>query len=426
MMLYKSFIPVLLLSLGLVSCKSTEEFSGFSYDPPDVTNTTDKSIEYQPKRTIGVLEPKIWISNEFEGGRANDVYMVNDSTVEVFIKPENYPINNSPWFAFKVWSEDSRLINIRLNYFEARHRYVPKILVNSADSAVTSAQFELPVQYDTANGTAQFEVLASKEPIVISAQPLYTSSTLFPELRERGILTREFVEIQEAGRSKRGRPVWELTVDEVETEESAPVLAIVGRQHPPEVTGYLASLYFLEELTSDTDLANKFRNVFVVKAIPMLNPDGVDGGHWRHNAGGVDLNRDWENFNQPETQIAREVFTEIHDQSNRTLFYGIDFHSTNENIFYPINERVETTPDNLTQQWVQQIIMENPSVKFAIEEFDTLSPIAKNWFYHRFGIDAVTYEVDDGLEPDQLEIVSRSAARSLMKILLERIEDVEN
>lgn len=425
MMLYKSFILVIVLSLGLISCKSSEEFSGFSYDPPDVTNTTDKTITIQPKRTVGVFDPKIWISNEFEGARANDVYMVNDSTLEVFIKPENHPINNSPWFAFRVWSDSSRLMNIRLNYFEARHRYVPKLMVNGAASFISPTQFELPVQYDTTKGTAEFEVFLSKEPLIISAQPLHTSSTLIPELHERNILGHDFSTIKETGRSKLGRPIWELTIDESEAEKAS-VLAIVGRQHPPEVTGYLASLYFLEELTSEHELAQKFRKVFVVKAILMMNPDGVDQGHWRHNAGGADLNRDWENFNQPETQIARDVFTEIHQQPDRALFYGIDFHSTNENIFYPIDEAVETTPDNLTQQWVQQIIADNPQVKFTIEEFDTSSPIAKNWFYHRFGIDAVTYEVDDGLRAEKLEEVSRSAARSLMKILLERIEDVEN
>ncbi len=34
-------------SLLLFSCKSTEEFTGYSYDPPDVTNTVDKEIELQ-------------------------------------------------------------------------------------------------------------------------------------------------------------------------------------------------------------------------------------------------------------------------------------------------------------------------------------------------------------------------------------------
>jgi hypothetical protein len=34
------------------------------------------------------------------------------------------------------------------------------------------------------------------------------------------------------------------------------------------------------------------------------NPDGVDKGHWRLNDGGVDLNRDWGPFTQPETGMS--------------------------------------------------------------------------------------------------------------------------
>lgn len=425
MALSKRIVPLLLLFLGLISCKSTEEFTGFSYDPPDVTNTTDKEIEIQPKRTIGANIPKVWISNEFEGARANDFYTVNDSVFEVFIKPENHPINNSPWFAFKMWSDTSKLVTVRLNYFDARHRYVPKISVMNKDTLIWPVQLELPVHYDSANGTAEFDILLSEDPVIVSAQPLFTSSKLKPVLYERNILGHDFAKLKKAGSSKEGRPVWELTIDETE-DINAPVLALIGRQHPPEVTGYLASLFFLEELTSGHELAQKFRETFVVKAIPLVNPDGVDMGHWRHNAGGVDLNRDWVNFNQPETQIVRDIFTNTHQQSNRKLFYAIDFHSTNENIFYPINEEEETSPDNLTQQWVQQIIADNPSVKFTVEEFDTLSPIAKNWFYRTFGIDAVTYEVDDQMDSEMLEEVSRSAARSLMRILLKRIEVLEN
>jgi hypothetical protein len=101
------------------------------------------------------------------------------------------------------------------------------------------------------------------------------------------------------------------------------------------------------------------------------------------------------------------------------MFYGIDFHSTNENIFYPIDEEVKTEPDNVTQKWTKTVLNNHSDVEFTIEEFDTSSPIAKNWFYHTFGIDAVTYEVSDNIEPEKIEHISRSAARSLMRLLME-------
>ncbi|HET8865139.1 MAG TPA: M14 family metallopeptidase [Gracilimonas sp.] len=406
----------------LTSCKSSKEFTGFSYDPVDVTNTNDKELDPQPKRIIGADSPKVWVSNEFDGARANDFYALNDSTFEVYIAPENAPINNSPWYAFKIWSDTVRMAKIQLNYRDATHRYVPKLLSWVQADSSWEEQWELEVEYDSTNGTATFDVLLANDPIIISGQPLHTSSKLKKTLWDREIIGHGFVKVREAGLSKLGRPIWELDITEVAEDQKAPVLTLVGRQHPPEVTGYLASLIFLEELTSDSELAKKFRQTFVVKAFPMINPDGVDLGHWRHNAGGVDLNRDWSNFNQPETRVIRDALSWMKNHDLRRMFYAIDFHSTNENLFYPINQEVKTTPDDFTQKWVGRIIENNPETEFRIEEFDTSSPIAKNWFYNTFGIDAITYEVDDSIDPEQLDSVSRSAANLLMELLLEEWE----
>ncbi|MEX2478937.1 MAG: M14 family metallopeptidase [Gracilimonas sp.] len=419
------FIVALLV---LASCKSTEEFTGFSYDPPDVTNTKDKELTPQPKRVIGAGSPKVWVSNEFDGARVNDFYALNDSTFEVFVAPENAPINNSPWFAFKIWSDSVRMAKIQLNYRDATHRYIPKLHSWVWPDSTWQNQMELPVEYDTATGTATFDILLAEDPIIISGQPLNTSSSLKRVLDERRIIGNDFTKLKEAGLSKQGRPIWEVEITEVDKEQKAPVLAIISRQHPPEVTGYLASLIFLEEITADSELAKEFRETFVVKAFPLINPDGVDMGHWRHNAGGIDLNRDWENFNQPETSVIRDALLWIKDHELRTMYYALDFHSTNENLFYPINEEIETTPDNITQKWIPFIMEENPDIPFTIEEFDVSSPIAKNWFYHTFGIDALTYEVDDRIGEEQLNKVSRSAARSLMRLLLKEWSEmgVEN
>ena len=71
------------------------------------------------------------------------------------------------------------------------------------------------------------------------------------------------------------------------------MLVILSRQHPPELTGYFAMQSFIDELLNDTKLSNDFRKKYRILVYPMVNPDGVDLGHWRHNTGGIDLNRDW-------------------------------------------------------------------------------------------------------------------------------------
>lgn len=414
---------LIFLCIFTVSCSSGKEFAGFSYDPPNVTNTTDKETEKQPKRVIGAGEPRVWVSNEFDGARLNDFFMREDSIYQVKIHPENAPINNSPWYAFKLWSDSAHVAKIALSYEDAQHRYIPKLYAMQDSSWQLSD--ELRVQPDTAESLWVMKIKLSEKPVIISAQPLYTSDQQEQVLDKRGITGHDFVKVSEAGLSKLGRPIAELEITEVPEDKKAPVLAIVGRQHPPEVTGYLASLYFLEELTSDTELAQTFRETFVVKAFPMINPDGVDMGHWRHNAAGIDLNRDWKNFNQPETRVVRDALQWMKGHEKRQMFYGIDFHSTNENLFYPINEEVETTPDNITQKWIEKIKETHPDIDFTVEPFDTSSPIAKNWFYRTFGIDAVTYEVDDRIGEEKLEELSRSAARLLMELLLKEWEIME-
>jgi hypothetical protein len=407
------FLFLALIAVLFLSCKSTEEFTGFSYDPPNVTDTQDRKVNTQYRRIIGAGDPTVWISNKFEGARANDFYALNDSTFEIYIEPENAPINNSPWFAFSIWSDTSRSATLRLNYKDAKHRYIPKITVDDSLYSIDMAK----ATYDSLAHTLEFNVELTKTPKIVSAQ-IVTNSEYYENWLSK-ISKNSFASISNIGTSKLDNPIKEITFNEVEPEKKAGVLIIMGRQHPPEVTGFLASQYFIEELSSDSDLAIEFRSNFIVRAFPLINIDGVLNGHWRHNAGGVDLNRDWENFNQPETKAVRNALLPILNNPLQTVYYGIDFHSTNENIFYPIDESVSTFPDNLTQRWFPLIKELNPSVKFVSEEFDTNSPISKNWMYKTFGSDALTFEMSDALNKDTIEQVARTGANSLMKLLLD-------
>ena len=67
--------------------------------------------------------------------------------------------------------------------------------------------------------------------------------------------------------------------------------------------------------------------------VPLINPDGVDAGHWRHNMGGRDLNRDWGPFTQPEIQSIKRLIDEI-DEAGIAPKLMLDFHSTQRSRFY--------------------------------------------------------------------------------------------
>ena len=112
----------------LTNCSAPEKtITGIYYDPPGATITTDKEINIQHYRTISFSKSGLFVSNEFEGARLNDFYQVNDSTYNAVIEPENAPINDSPWYSFKIWSKQKQFIRLNLTYKDGTHRYKPKI-----------------------------------------------------------------------------------------------------------------------------------------------------------------------------------------------------------------------------------------------------------------------------------------------------------
>jgi murein tripeptide amidase MpaA len=408
---------IIWLSVILFSaCKAPSEFTGYSYDPPGVTDTKGRDISPQFRRIIGAGNPRVWLSNEFESARANDFYQINNNTFEVLIEAENYPINNSPWFAFTIWSDTLQAINLRLRYTNAKHRYEPKVYqqrgLMSYSHIITDAA------YDSADGTTTFALYVDKNAVRVSGQLL--EGARFSDLkRTLASYNQPFVTISTAGESNEGRPIFQLKIDETKTDQQKGVLVLLSRQHPPEVSGYRTYQAFFEALLADTELAREFRTYFVVYSFPMINPDGVVNGHWRHNARGVDLNRDWEFFNQPETRAVRDALLPLAADINYRVYYGIDFHSTNENIFYPIRQNIETFPDNLTQRWISTILPMFERLNFSTEEFDTNSPISKNWIFNTFGADALTFEVDDELGLNDIKSLGTTSAEHLMELLLQ-------
>ncbi|WP_170245679.1 M14 family metallopeptidase [Fodinibius salinus] len=409
------FIAILFIIAG---CSSSDNFSGFSYDPEGVTETTDKGINPQYKRTIGVESGGVWVSNEFAGARMSDFYKVSDSLYRIEISPENKKINNSPWYAFKVWGSDKDSVTLQLHYNHGEHRYIPKL---SKDGKTWRRIDPSNFSADTTNGTATLSLDLTLDPLWVSAQELY----LWDDYRRwtDSLAAKRFIKTDTVGYSHNRRPIIKMGISETNNDSKKGVLIIMGRQHPSEVTGALAAQIFINELASQSKLANQFRKNFDVWTYPLVNPDGVQQGHWRHNSAGVDLNRDWQAFNQPETRAIRNDLLSLNNDSLRTVYYGIDFHSTDENLFYPINRDISTFPEDFTYQWIDSLTKTFPNYPVKVEPFDTSSPIAKNWIYHTFGADAVTYEINDRANRDSIRIVTRKNAQIIMQQLLNEKEE---
>ncbi|NOY36250.1 MAG: hypothetical protein GXO83_01585 [Chlorobi bacterium] len=379
-------------------------------DSSDLVDTHSRPIEYQEKKTWSFPEPGVYISNEFTGARVNEVTELNDSTFSLTIRPENFPINMSPWYAFKIWSRSPGDIYIKLRYEHGRHRYYPKTSKNGKNWTPVRQTDYFSTSKDT---TAFFRLHTGTDTLWVSAQELMTSEWLAKWVRM--LAEKPWIRDTVFGYSTLGKP---LRAMKIGSENAPNMLIILSRQHPPEITGFKEMNAFVETLNGDSRLARKFRKNFYVVVAPMMNPDGVDNGHWRHNAGGIDLNRDWRWFNQPETFAFRAFVLGEREKHHSTVRYGIDFHSTQVDLFYMPADKDLPSGKGITRPWITKINKKFPDHPFSPEPSGLTGQISKNWILHELHAEAITYEVGDNTDREVIRKRGETSAKLLMKILL--------
>ncbi len=417
-------VMLLAVNYGCKNSASTTQNTGYQGQGPNpIVSTKTKPIQKQWKGIWAFQDSTIFFSNQFDSARLNGVAHDSLNHYTIWITPENSPINPSPWYAFKVWGEDSQEIKINFTYQGSRSRYYPKISRDGTNfKRIDSTDFKL-----INPGEGQFGIKAAPEQIEISVQvdaaPTWvTAQELYPSKRVNkwvdSLSQKSFNSTYEIGKSREGRPIKLMEVNE---DDSKKALFIMTFQHPPEVTGFLAMKSFMETLVGDSELAKSFRKQFTIFNAPMINPDGVDGGHWRHNTGGIDLNRDWEAFNQPETRSVRD-FLKTKSQEGYEFVFGVDFHSTWDDIYYPLDTTVTGQRGQIVFDWMENIENRLPQKKSNISASKKLYPtmVSRNHFYANYEMPAIVFELGDDTPRDFLKEKGKVAAEELMKLLLEK------
>jgi predicted deacylase len=363
-------------------------------------------------RGFEVAATGVTFDADFEGARLNELVREDSGDYRIVIRPENEPINNSAWYAFRVSAKTPQTITIRLTYEGGKHRYHPK---TSADGSTWQL---LPAdRFDRGEGGATLRVDVGPKPVWISAQEMIGVAELTAWTDE--ISQLPFAEESEIGRSVGGRPIRQLTMGEGEPKYA---VAIVGRQHPPEITGTMALMEFVETLAGPSDLATEFRQSFEVLVVPLMNPDGVAAGNWRHNLHGVDLNRDWGPFRQPETQAARDSILRYQSEEMPRLAFFLDFHSTGHDVFYVETGKEQVWPPEFSERWLKALGERMPDYKVRQEPSSGTRPLSKVWARKVMKVPAVIYEVGDNTDRELIRKVARASAEEMMRLLLEDVE----
>lgn len=380
----------------------------------EAVDTKDKPISLQIKKTYHFKNSNIWISNEFDGARLNNAEQVNDTLIKISIRPENKPINKSPYYAFKVWSKESISMNFEFIYPDKfKHRYIPKIKIEKDWNKVDTLNFY------TRENRVFLKLDIEPKPKIVAAQEINSSNDVKNWYLENIIQGNEsFVKEFSAGKSVMNRNIPVLDIGYGDSKNK-PLVVLLTRQHPPEVTGYFAYQHFLETIVENSELSKAFLNKYRVLAFPILNPDGVDMGHWRHNFNGVDLNRDWSKYRQAEIRNVASYIAKISKRDNNPIVLGLDFHSTYEDVFYTNKKREQTTLPNFVTDWFAKL--ENSIDGYQVNEAsgNSTKPVSKGWFLYGHNATGITYEIGDDTSTDRIEEIGKKSSRAMMETLLE-------
>lgn len=401
------FLVVFVLFL-LSSCKHNP-YKLKKYKFPDPVDTSTRPIEYQLKKTYEIGD--VSATNEFPSARLNNFLKLNDSTFQATISAENVPINHSPWYAFKIWSKQSKSIYLKLHYTTHKHRYFPKL----------STDGENWEQIDSMAINLTSDSIHAILKLDLTTEPLWVAGQEIQDHRRVGEWVNQWVgnpvvTLGNAGNSVQGRELYFMNLSKG-SNQNKPTIIVISRQHPPEVTGYLAMRAFIETII-EKGSANGFLEKYRVLVYPMLNPDGVDLGHFRHNTGGIDLNRDWAKYNQPEIkQITSHIVREAKEAENEVIL-GLDFHSTFYDVYYTFDESVNRKLPGFTSEWLGVIEKELDLDDINEQPSGLNQPISKGWFFKQFGAEGIVYEIGDSTPRDFIKTKGEVSAVSMMDILM--------
>ncbi|MGI9551662.1 MAG: M14 family metallopeptidase [Aurantibacter sp.] len=402
---------VLVIVLSVASCSTPRQLKKLrthAYINPVDTRTV--AIEYQARKVYQIGD--VGATNNFPGARLNNFGQLNDSTYFATIDSENEPINPSPWYAFKVWSEQIRTINVMLGYGNHKHRYYPKL---SADGEHWEALDSTLVQLATDSVAATIKLKVGPDTLWVAAQEIQDSKRVAEWVGSFD--DNESVTVGQVGKSGKGRPLLHMNITKGGNEKK-PAILVISRQHPPEVTGFFAMKSFIETVVREGG-KNGFLEKYRVMVYPLMNPDGVDLGHYRHGTGGVDLNRDWSVYHQPEiAQVTKHMVEETKAYKNNVLL-GLDFHSTYHDVYYTPDESVKRKIPDFTKKWLASIKSRLDLKDINESPGKGTMPTSSAWFNRQFGATGITYEIGDGTPREFIKLKGEVSARAMMEYFLE-------
>lgn len=165
------------------------------------------------------------------------------------------------------------------------------------------------------------EIAEVESPSTFPREDFHTYSTLSAELKSLVAEYPAIAKLHSAGKSVEGRDLWYVEISG-SPDANAPKLALISSMHGDEVTGKEMLVYLTRELLRKYATDARIRSLVDHSRLflmPSMNPDGTERKS-RFNAKGVDLNRDFPDPGEgdsdanraQETKLLMKLFREHH------------------------------------------------------------------------------------------------------------------
>ena len=261
------------------------------------------------------------ISSNFDGGNIEVVESANSSNIRLRIR-KDHNSDFYQWFYYRLTGAEGQLCAMTIE--------------NAAGAAYADGwiDYQACASYDRENW---FRVSTQYHDGEITIQHIPESDSIYyayfaPYSMERhhDLISQaaedEKVRMHVIGETLDGQDIDLLTIGDIASDKAVgkKVIWVIARQHPGETMAEWFMEGFLDRLLDDEDpLSRSLLEKAVFYVVPNMNPDGSRRGHLRTNAGGANLNREWEN---PSVETCPEVFYVRGKMSETGIDLVLDVH----------------------------------------------------------------------------------------------------
>jgi murein tripeptide amidase MpaA len=288
----------------------------------------------------GVTHAQIVVRTNFEGGNIGAVKAVSPTHLRCAVQGQaDHDRRNrqADWYYFELSKLPRTAVTIDLVDLAGEYDYrAPAYSVTAGTRPVYSydgvrwTHFpDAQVSWDEKEPHLTLTFTPERSRMWIAHVPPYTNAALAALLA--GFRGSPYLDRQVIGRTVGGREIPLLTITNPKlAEANKKVIWLMFRQHAWEAGSSWAGDGAVRFLLSADARAAEIRDGFIVKILPIADPDGVAAGTIRYNRNGYDLNRNWDTLDpvkMPEIAAQHKAVVDWVDTGHRVDAF-LSLHNT--------------------------------------------------------------------------------------------------